>query len=146
MRYASPVSPARRRGSIQRALERLAAETGALTLDHLRELTDDEAVAYLTGFDGVGVKTAACVLCFSLRRPILPVDTHVLRIARRLGWIPPRCTASRAHGLLADLVSPGDRFTLHMQLITLGRTSCVARAPACLECPLEAVCPRVGVG
>jgi endonuclease-3 len=131
--------------SIQRALDRLAEERSTPTLDHLREMSDDEAIGYLTSFDGVGVKTAACVLCFSLRRPVLPVDTHVLRIARRLGWIPSNCTAPRAHGLLAERVSPEDRFVLHMQLITLGRTSCVARAPVCADCPLKEDCPRIGV-
>lgn len=132
-------------GAIQDALDRLVRERGGPTLEHLREMTDDEAIDYLTTFNGVGIKTAACVLCFSLRRPVLPVDTHVLRIARRLGWVPPDCTSSRAHGLLAQIVAPGDRFALHMQLITLGRTSCLARAPECASCPLEGSCPRVGV-
>ncbi|WP_419934955.1 endonuclease III domain-containing protein [Candidatus Palauibacter sp.] len=131
--------------AILHALERLAAEVGRLSLDHLGEMDDDEAIAYLTTFRGVGVKTAACVLCFSLRRPVLPVDTHVLRIARRLAWAPPRASADRTHAILADRVPPEERFRMHMLLITFGRALCLARAPRCGECPLEPDCPRVGV-
>lgn len=132
-------------GAIQGALDRLHAERGSLDLDHLDAMSDDEAIAYLTSFGGVGVKTAACVLCFSLRRPVLPIDTHVLRIARRFGWIAPGCTATRAHRLVEARVDPEDRFAVHMLLITLGRTSCNARAPDCTNCPLERICPKVGV-
>ena len=127
------------------ALERLAAEAGTLSLDHLEAMDDDEAISYLTTFRGVGVKTAACVLCFSLRRPVLPVDTHVLRIARRLAWVPPRASADQTHRLLAVRVAPEERFRMHMLLITFGRTLCLARGPRCGECPLERECPRVGV-
>lgn len=127
--------------AILHALERLAAESGRPSLDHLAAMDDDEAIAYLTTFRGVGVKTAACVLCFSLRRPVLPVDTHVLRIARRLAWVPPRASADRTHGILAGLVVPEDRFRMHMLLITFGRAICLARTPRCGECPLEPDCP-----
>ena len=91
--------------AIHAALERLRAEVGRITLDHLEEMGDEEAIAYLTTFRGVGVKTAACVLCFSLRRPVLPVDTHVLRIARRLAWVPPRASADLTYATLSRTVS-----------------------------------------
>lgn len=120
-------------------------ERGTLDLAHLEEMSDEEAIAYLTGFVGVGVKTAACVLCFSLRRPILPVDTHVLRIARRLGWITPKGTSATAHAGVAARVPPEDRFELHLLLIAHGRATCTARAPRCTECPLLEECPRVGL-
>ena len=131
--------------AIHGALERLHEERGTVDLDHLDEMDDEDAIAYLTSFAGVGVKTAACVLCFSLRRPVLPVDTHVLRIARRLAWIPPRCTATRAHTFVQARVEPDDRFALHMLMITHGRAICTARAPDCDACPLRSDCPRVGV-
>lgn len=131
--------------AIKAALTHLAEEHGTPTLDHLDALSDGEALAYLTGFEGVGVKTAACVLCFSLRRPVLPVDTHVLRVTRRLGWVGEKTGAARAHGELEDRVSPGDRFALHLLLIALGRAVCRARAPRCARCPLEELCPRIGV-
>ena len=131
--------------AIHAALARLRAEVGRITLDHLEEMADEEAIAYLTTFRGVGVKTAACVLCFSLRRPVLPVDTHVLRIARRLAWVPPRASADLTYTALSRTVPPSERFRMHMLLITFGRSLCRARAPRCGECPLEPECPRIGV-
>lgn len=131
--------------AIHAALERLRGEVGRITLDHLDEMSDEEAIAYLTTFRGVGVKTAACVLCFSLRRPVLPVDTHVLRIARRLAWVPPRASADRTYTALSRTVAPSERFRMHMLLITFGRSLCLARAPRCGECPLEPECPRIGL-
>ncbi|WP_420440074.1 endonuclease III domain-containing protein [Candidatus Palauibacter sp.] len=131
--------------AIHAALARLRAEVGRITLDHLEEMADEEAIAYLTTFRGVGVKTAACVLCFSLRRPVLPVDTHVLRIARRLAWVPPRASADLTYTALSRTVAPSERFRMHMLLITFGRSLCRAKAPRCGECPLEPECPRIGV-
>lgn len=131
--------------AIRGALARLIEDRGEASLDHLTAMTDEEALEYLTGFYGVGLKTAACVLCFSLRRDVLPVDTHVHRVAGRLGWILPRKDPTSAHELLAERVAPGDRFPLHLQLITLGRETCRARDPRCPECPLEDLCPREGV-
>ncbi len=131
--------------AIHAALERLRDEVGRLTLDHLGEMGDEEAIAYLTTFRGVGVKTAACVLCFSLRRPVLPVDTHVLRIARRLAWVPARASAEVTYTALSRTVAPAERFRMHMLLITFGRSLCLARVPRCGECPLEPECPRIGV-
>lgn len=131
--------------AIREAIGRLIEERGRADLSHLADLGDEEAIEYLTSFRGVGVKTAACVLCFSLRRPVLPVDTHVFRIGKRLGWLPAGCTAVRAHGLFQERVAPEDRFDLHMLLITLGRDACTARAPKCVTCPLEGECPKLGV-
>ena len=116
-----------------------------LDLAHLESMTDEEAIEYLTGFDGVGLKTAACVLCFSLRRPVLPVDTHVLRVARRLGWVPATASATRAHRELERQVDPADRFALHIHMIEVGRRWCRPRNPACGRCALREECPREGV-
>ena len=132
-------------GTIHAVLNRLADEVGGMTLNHLDGMEDYEAINYLTSFKGVGVKTASCVLCFSLRRPVLPVDTHVFRVSQRLGWIPPKATPAKAHTLLAERVAPADRFSTHMLLITHGREVCSARSPRCDECPLAEACPRIGV-
>ncbi len=131
--------------AIQTALERLQSEVGRPSLDHLADMPDDDALAYLSSFKGVGVKTAACVLCFALGRPVLPVDTHVHRIAARLGWIPPRTTSVNAHRTLNRRVPGEIRFSLHMHLIQLGRDICTARHPSCEHCPLADTCPRLGV-
>jgi endonuclease-3 len=131
--------------TIQGVLERLEEEAGGPSLEHLREMGDDEALDYLAGFRGVGVKTAACVLCFSLRRPVIPVDTHVHRVARRLGLVPEGATRDAAHRVLNETVPPALRFRLHIHLIRHGRATCTARRAACGECVLEAMCPKVGV-
>ena len=99
----------------------------------------------LVGLKGVGPKTAACVLLFSLGRPFFPVDTHVHRVAIRLGLVPPNSDPVRAQELLQEEVAAADTYDLHMQLIRHGREVCVARRPLCSRCVLADLCPRVGV-
>jgi endonuclease-3 len=99
----------------------------------------------LTGLKGVGPKTAACVLLFSLGRPFFPVDTHVYRVARRLGLVPEKADPVKAQELIQAAAPPGDVYDLHMLLIRHGREICVARRPLCSRCVLSGICPRVGV-
>ena len=107
----------------------------------MRELSDDEARAYLTSLPGVGPKTAAVVLSFALGRDTIPVDTHVHRVSSRLGLVPPKTTAENADRLLHDLVPDGLRTPLHVALIRLGRETCKAGVPRCRQCPLLDLCP-----
>jgi endonuclease-3 len=99
----------------------------------------------LVGLKGVGPKTAACVLLFSLGRPFFPVDTHVHRVARRLALVPDDADAVASQELLQEAVPPADVYDLHMLLIRHGREVCIARRPLCSRCPLAGVCPRIGV-
>ena len=99
----------------------------------------------LVSLTGVGPKTAACVLLFSLGRPFFPVDTHVHRVARRLGLVDDRADAVTAQGVLQANVLPEDMYALHMHLIRHGREVCVARRPLCSQCVLSSLCPRIGV-
>ena len=94
---------------IKRILEAISARTGAPDLGELDGMTDEEAQAYLVALPGVGPKTAACVLLFALERPVMPVDTHVHRVARRLGIIDEKVTADQAHPLLTELAGAGRR-------------------------------------
>ena len=132
---------------LQETLEAIHEDLGALDLEHLRDMSDAEVLDYLTSFRGVGVKTAACVLCFSLGRDYMPVDTHVHRIAKRLALIPPGVGAEQAHHLLNvdRSVPPELRFSFHIQLIRHGRAVCRAARPACAHCVLEDLCPKVDV-
>lgn len=130
--------------TILRALA-AASGDGAPSLDHLEEMPDDQALRYLTAIKGVGTKTAACVLCFAMGRPVMPVDTHVHRLARRLGLVPPNASPERTHTVLNELVPVDLRFSLHVQLVRHGRLTCRARTPECHSCPLEDLCPKVGV-
>lgn len=131
--------------AIQELLKALHDERGRLSLAHLAAMSDADAIRYLTGFRGVGVKTAACVLCFSLDRPFMPVDTHVHRLAVRLGLIPREASAVRAHEVLNEIVPPELRFSFHIQLIRHGRRVCAARRPRCSECVVADLCPKIAV-
>ena len=108
-------------------------------------LPDAELWENLVALPGVGPKTAACVLLFSLDRPYFPVDTHVHRVARRLGLIPPKADAVATQAAFQASVPPAQMYALHMNLIRHGRAVCVAIRPRCSECVLRDLCPRIGV-
>lgn len=110
-------------------------------LSFLREMSDAEARAWLRTLPAVGPKTAACVLLFALGKPALPVDTHVYRVAIRLGLISSKLTPEKAQDALEALVPPGDQYLFHVMLIRHGRHTCAARNPACARCPLLDRCP-----
>jgi endonuclease III len=116
-------------------------EGGTLDLDWMRGATSERVREYLTTLPGVGPKTAACVLAFALGRPALPVDTHVHRVARRLGFVDERTDAARAHQVMEELVPPRLRVRMHVGMIRLGRTICRAGRPMCGVCPLNDLCP-----
>ncbi len=125
---------------IQALLREIHEQQGAFNIDFLADLPLDEAAAWLTSLRGVGPKTAAIVLCFAFGRPALPVDTHVHRVGKRLGLIPEKMSAERAHPLMAALVPPEQHYSFHIQLIMHGRELCQARRPDCARCPLTACC------
>ena len=126
---------------IQALLRRIREEHGRITLDHLAEMPVDAALAYLMSFHGVGRKTASCVLLFALEMPALPVDTHVLRGARRLELLPATATADQAHDLLEALLPEEDYLPFHINMVAHGRHTCTARQPACPRCPVLNLCP-----
>ena len=128
-------------GRIKAVLAEVRTREGALSLERLRDLPDDEVVDYLTSLPGIGTKTAACVLAFSLQRPALPVDTHVARIAQRLGLVEPKASADAIQALLEGLLPPRSRLDAHLDLIAHGRATCTARRPACSACVVADVCP-----
>jgi endonuclease-3 len=112
----------------------------SLSLDSLVTLPLAEARAYLRSLPGVGPKTAACVLLFSLGMPAFPVDTHVLRTSKRLGLIGSKVSADQAH-VIFEAIVPGDwAYPLHVNLIQHGRRVCHAQRPDCEHCPLRLEC------
>lgn len=125
---------------IQSILREIEAREGDLSLARLHDLDDEAVEDYLCSLPGVGPKTAACVLVFSMGRDAFPIDTHVHRVSARLGWIPPTASADKAHALLRKTVPPELRYELHVQLITHGRTICKARMPRCTDCVLFDLC------
>jgi endonuclease III len=126
---------------IQAILREIHDRQGRYDLSFLSKLSDADATAYLSSLNGVGPKTAAIVLAFSLGRNALPVDTHVHRVTRRLGLVPAKASAERAHVILEELVPPDLRVPMHVGLIRLGREICKAGRPRCSVCPLNDLCP-----
>ncbi|TMG55248.1 MAG: endonuclease III [Chloroflexi bacterium] len=108
-------------------------------------MTDQGLWDTLVALPGVGPKTAACVLLFSLDRPFFPVDTHVHRVAKRLGLVPARADAVATQASFQESVADDEMYPLHMNLIRHGREVCMAQRPRCSECVLRDLCPRIGV-
>jgi endonuclease III len=125
---------------IQQALRQITSERGGLDLSFLKELPLEEARAWLTKFNGVGPKTAAIVLCFSLGRPAFPVDTHVYRVTGRVGLRPEKMSVEDAHPYLESIFPPEAYYAAHLNIIRLGREICHARKPNCKACPLLELC------
>jgi len=125
---------------IHRILVDLKEERGRLDLGFLADQPVAEARRYLTALHGVGPKTAACVLLFSLHKPALPVDTHVHRVARRVGLVPARASAEQTQDLLEAMLPPNLYYPFHLNMIRHGRTLCLASRPRCSSCPLLPIC------
>ena len=124
---------------IQQVLRQITAERGTLDLSFLKDLPTEEAQAWLLRFNGVGPKTAAIVLVFSLGKPAFPVDTHIYRVSGRIGLRPEKMTAEQAHapgrGFPARAVRPGPP-----QPDPPGPRICHARKPDCPNCPVQNLC------
>jgi endonuclease-3 len=125
---------------IQAALRRIREQQGDYSLEFLGEMPALEARAWLTGIDGIGRKTASIVLLFCFGLPLMPVDRHVERVAKRIGLIPPKATADDAHELFLGLLEPDEMYEAHVNLIQHGRRICHARNPAHEICPVAARC------
>jgi endonuclease III len=144
----SQVADAIRRGGmadqkarrIKQILATICEREGRIDLSRLHDLDDEAVEEYLSSLPGVGPKTAACVLVFSMGRAAFPVDTHVHRVAVRLGWIPNGTSAEKAHRILGPAVPPAIRYDLHMALIEHGRSVCKAQYPRCGACVLRDDC------
>jgi len=125
---------------LQNVLREITEERGSLDLSFLNDMPLEEARDWLTKFKGVGPKTAAIVLCFSLNRPAFPVDTHVYRVTGRIGLRPDDISVEKAHPYLEDVFPPETYYAAHLNIIRLGREVCNARKPKCPECPVYDLC------
>jgi endonuclease-3 len=132
-------------GRIQQILRRIQQEQGKLDLEFLRQMPVDGVQGYLLSLPGIGRKTAAVLMLFQLDLPVFPVDTHIHRVSKRLGLVPPTTSAERAHDMFDAMLKPKQMFPLHVGLILHGRGVCTARRPRCPECLLLDLCPQVGV-
>ena len=127
-------------GRIKQILREIEEREGRLDLRRLARKSNDEVEEYLNSLPGVGSKTTACVMVFSMGRAAFPVDTHVHRVVRRLGWIDAKATAEATQRALTPCIPPEIRYELHMQFIRHGREICKPRLPLCSECVLLDVC------
>jgi len=126
---------------ISNVLQVLRRQTTGLDLSFLKEMEMGEARKWLQKLPGVGMKTASCVLLFSLHMPSFPVDTHVYRVAKRLGLINMNMSVESAHMEMERITAPQDIYRCHVLLIEHGRKTCKARHPACGICALAGICP-----
>ncbi len=125
---------------LQASLRRIREERGDYSLEFLGEMPAIQARDWLTSIDGIGKKTASIVLLFCFGLPLMPVDRHVERVARRIGLIPAKATADEAHELFLALLQPEDVHEAHVNLIQHGRRVCHARNPEHERCPVAARC------
>jgi len=129
---------------IKRTLGRIREERGRIELDFLKGMSSRAATDYLLSFDGVGPKTAACVLLFGLGRDVMPVDTHVHRVVGRLGIVGRPALREATFAALSGVVPRGKALSLHVNLVRHGRSVCRARNPRCGDCVLARNCGSSG--
>jgi endonuclease III len=112
----------------------------SLSLKFVEKMSDEEARDFLQQFRGIGPKTVACTLLFACHKEVFPLDTHIFRVLKRTGILPPKITDVKAHRLLDALVPKGKFYSLHVNLIRLGRKICRPQEPLCEQCPLLEYC------
>ncbi|MFC1715999.1 endonuclease III domain-containing protein [Candidatus Poribacteria bacterium] len=125
---------------IKGVLKWLKDTYGELNLDFICDMEPEEATDMLLKLKGVGLKTINVMLCFACEKDVFPVDTHILRITKRLDLVPENATADKAHEIMGKLFPEGKAFSLHVNLIGFGRAVCHARKPECEGCPLIKHC------
>jgi endonuclease-3 len=129
---------------IQDVLVWVEETEGRMSLDFVCDMSVSEAIDLLTKLPGVGVKTVAVVLAFACGRDVFPVDTHVHRICRRLGFVPRNATAEKTFYLMEEIVPSGEKYSFHINLLKHGRTICKAQNPRCWDCPVYRACEYEG--
>jgi endonuclease-3 len=125
---------------IKDVLAEIKRREDRISLSLLKRLDPESGLAYLRSIKGIGPKTAACVLLFSFNKPVMPVDTHIYRVAGRLGLIGPKVSIDEAHEALAKLVPKRLIYEFHLGIIEHGRRTCKAQNPRCGFCVLYDIC------
>lgn len=130
---------------IKGALQKIEDDFGSISLDELVDWSDEEVLRYLKSLPGISTKSARCIMMYTMERDVFPVDTHVWRICRRLGLTPevPKPTEKQQRELEAK-VPPDIRYSLHVNMVTHGRETCLTYWPKCEECVLADICPSKG--
>ncbi len=126
---------------IKESLRIIDNRFGELSLDKARSWSDEEVESFLASLPGISIKSAKCIMLYSMGRKMLPVDTHVRRVSERLGLLAQDLSEKKAHEALELAIPPEHRYAYHVNLIWHGRKICRAPRPACVECVLEELCP-----
>jgi len=125
---------------IKEALGQIYHDFGRYSLISLKKMPVEKSLPYLTSLNGVGEKTAACVLLFAFGKKIMPVDTHVHRVTKRLGLVPKNADRQKSFQFWFDKKSIVDYYSFHLNLVRHGRVTCLARKPRCGHCVLNKQC------
>jgi endonuclease-3 len=125
---------------IKHVLGEIRRRRGKLTLDFMKEMSAEDAMDFLRSIKGIGPKTASVLLIFRFNKPIMPLDTHNLRVTKRLGIIPQKMSAEKAHKLMNELAPDEEKKSLHINFIIHGRKICTARNPNHEVCILNELC------
>lgn len=125
---------------IRQALELVRKRMGALSLEAARSWSNGELEKFLSSLPGISLKSAKCIMLYSMDRDVLPVDTHVRRVATRIGLVQQGLSERAIHQQLEDAVSPRHRYSLHVNAIWHGRKTCRALRPLCGQCIIRAQC------
>jgi endonuclease-3 len=131
----------RNKAKVIRQVSKIILEEFHGNLKHILSLPFEEARKTLLQLPGVGPKTADVVLLFCSGKPTIPVDTHVNRVAKRLGLAPANGDYEMVRRSLQSLYDPKDYLAVHVLLILLGRKYCKAINPMCKQCPMDTLCP-----
>ena len=121
-------------------LKQIKEREGRISLARLKGMGVDEGLSYLKSLEGIGPKTAACVLLFSFGKPTMPVDTHIFRVAKRLGIIAADIDMEEAHKILTLMIPKDLIYEFHLGIISHGRETCRATGPKCGSCLLYGMC------
>jgi endonuclease III len=121
-------------------LEKIYCDFHEFSLKKIRHYSDSDLEQYLLSLPGIGIKSARCVMMYSFKRQVLPVDTHTYRISARLGIIEPRISFKKAHCELEDVIAPDLRYSYHVNCISHGRSTCFERNPSCQKCVIKKYC------
>ena len=125
---------------IKAALRATRLQSGTYDLNFLAAMEPLAARAWLTAIPGIGPKTASIVMLFCFGVPLMPVDTHVERVSKRIGLLPPKASLAFAHDAWLHLVPPEAMYEAHVALIRHGRGHCDALRPTCASCPVKQRC------
>jgi endonuclease III len=125
---------------IKEVLTEIKRREGSINLAKLSRLNTNRALEYLRSLKGVGPKTAACVVLFSFGKPVMPVDTHIFRVTKRLGLLDTRATIEEAHEVLTNIVPNDLIYEFHLGIIMHGRKTCISQGPRCGSCILYRLC------